>query len=81
MKEPELQKLASEIAMYPTLENISDQEISDYIRIIKVQNDDYVHIQTLKEEQRLAEQQSDPLKAAQIAMQIIEIKKQLKRTN
>lgn len=81
LKEPELQKLASEIAMYPTLENISDQEISDYIRIIKVQNDDYVHIQTLKEEQRLAEQQSDPLKAAQIAMQIIEIKKQSKRTN
>ncbi|WP_156290707.1 DNA primase [Oceanobacillus salinisoli] len=81
LSDSELQKLVTEIAMYPVLEEISDKEINDYIRIIQEHRNDYVSIQTLKEQQKLAEQQKDPLKAAQIAMQIIEIKKQLKRTN
>jgi DNA primase len=38
-------------------------------------------MKTLRQQQKLAEQQNDPIKAAQIAMRIIEIQKQLKNTN
>ncbi|AXI09480.1 DNA primase [Oceanobacillus zhaokaii] len=81
LTEQELKQLVTEIAMAPIEEEISDKEINDYIRIIHSQNNDVVSIQLLKEQQKLAEQQKDPLKAAQIAMQIIEIRKQLKHTN
>ncbi|WP_099158532.1 DNA primase [Virgibacillus ndiopensis] len=76
-----IKQLVTEIAMSPVIENISDQEINDYIRIIRAENNDMASIKTLKQQQRIAEQQNDPLKAAQIAMQIIEIQKQLKNTN
>ncbi|RKQ37814.1 DNA primase [Oceanobacillus halophilus] len=81
LTDPEFKKIVTEIAMLPVLEEISDKEINDYIRIIQEHRNDYSSIQALKEQQKLAEQQNDPLKAAQIAMQIIEIKKQLKQTN
>ncbi|MBT2214489.1 DNA primase [Virgibacillus dakarensis] len=71
-------QIVIEIAMMPVVEDISDKEINDYIRIIRAENSDMATIKVLKEKQRLAEQQSDPIKAAQIAMEIIEIQKQLK---
>ncbi|GAB3050934.1 DNA primase [Virgibacillus ainsalahensis] len=74
-------QLVVEIAMNPTLDDISDREINDYIRMIRAETNDKSNIKTLKEQQKLAEQQNDPLKAAQIAMQIIEIQKQFKKTN
>ncbi|MEN1970506.1 DNA primase [Lentibacillus sp. N15] len=67
-----------EIAMIPLNDDISNQEINDYIRIIQAENRDMATIRKLKAEQRRAEQQSDPIKAAKIAMEIIEIQKQLK---
>lgn len=68
----------TEIAMIPVDENISDQEINDYIREIQAEHHDMATIRELKEAQRQAEKQSDPIKAAKIAMEIIEIQKQLK---
>lgn len=68
-----------EIAMIPLNEDISDQEINDYIWTILAENKDMTAIRKLKEEQRQAEKQSDPIKAAKIAMEIIEIQKQLKK--
>lgn len=66
----------TEIAMLPVDENISDQEIDDYIREIQVEQHDMATIRELKEAQRQAEKQSDPIKAAKIATEIIEIQKQ-----
>ncbi|RLL48056.1 DNA primase [Oceanobacillus piezotolerans] len=81
LEEADLKQLVTEMAMSEVTEEISDKEINDYIRIIKAQHLDIANIQSLKQEQKLAEQQNDPVKAAQIAMQIINIKKQLKQTN
>ncbi|WP_085991883.1 DNA primase [Oceanobacillus senegalensis] len=80
LEDHDLKKLVTEIAMLPFSDEISDKEINDYIRMIQAQKNDYVNIQSLKEQQRVAEQQKDPIKAAQIAMQIIELKKQIKGT-
>ncbi|SFA70544.1 DNA primase [Lentibacillus halodurans] len=73
-----LKQLVTEIAMIPVHENITNDEINDYIRIIRAENSNKQNIQSLKEEQRIAEQQNDPIKAAGIAMQIIELQKQWK---
>lgn len=81
LRDPEIQKVVTEISMYPYLEDISDEEINDYIRIIQIQSSEVTDIQALKEQQKIAEQQNDPLKAAKIAMQIIELKKTAKRTH
>ncbi|MFD1850253.1 DNA primase [Oceanobacillus bengalensis] len=81
LNDEELKQLVSEIAMLPTMEEISDKEINDYVRIIQSYSNVYGRIKSLKEEQRLAEQQNNPIKAAQILVQIIEIQKQLKRSN
>ncbi|MEC5422230.1 DNA primase [Virgibacillus sp. C22-A2] len=75
-----VKQLVIEIAMTPMLDDISDKEINDYIRIIRAETKDMSSIKSLRDQQRLAEQQDDPMKAAQIAMQIIEIQKQLKST-
>lgn len=81
LNDPHLRELVAEMAMTPLFEGISDKEINDYIRIIRTQASASGSILELKEQQRLAEQQQDPVKAAQIAMQIIELQKQLKNIN
>ncbi|MFD2046090.1 DNA primase [Ornithinibacillus salinisoli] len=78
LTDDKLKQLVIEIAMLSVYEEISDTEINDYIRIIRSESNDMTSIKQLKQEQRLAEQQKDPVKAAQIAMKIIEIKKQVK---
>ncbi|MFC4558841.1 DNA primase [Virgibacillus kekensis] len=76
-----LKRIITEIAMIPVHDNISDREINDYIRLIRAEHSNKESITSLKEQQRLAEQQQDPIKAAKIAMQIIELQKQLRNTN
>lgn len=76
-----VKQLVAEIAMTPVFEDISDKEINDYIRKILAETSDNVSIKSLRESQKLAEQQNDPIKAAQIAMQIIELQKQWKQSN
>lgn len=80
LTDQDIKNLVIEIAMIPTDQNISDKEINDYIRIIRAENSDMASIRELKQEQRLAEQQQDPIRALQIGMQIIEIQKQLKNS-
>lgn len=72
-----LKQLVIEIAITSVGENISDEEISDYIRTIR-SHAQAANIQTYKQQQKMAEKQNDPIKAAEIAMQMIELKKQLK---
>ncbi|WP_100010627.1 DNA primase [Lentibacillus sediminis] len=81
LSDPHLRELVAEMAMTPLFEGISDKEVNDYIRIIRTQASASGSVRELKEQQRLAEQQQDPVKAAQIAMQIIELQKQLKNIN
>lgn len=76
-----LQQEITEIAMLPLQENISDKQLNDYVRTIIAKQTDKVTIQSLREQQKEAEKQNDPIKAAQIAKQIIELNYQLKHTN
>ncbi|HEX6593242.1 MAG TPA: DNA primase [Bacillota bacterium] len=81
LEEERLKKLVTEIAMIPLVENISEQEIADYMRVIQAETTAVPSIESLKEQQKIAEQQQNPLKAAEIAMQIIELQKELKQLN
>ncbi|WP_096270611.1 DNA primase [Paucisalibacillus globulus] len=73
-----LRKLVIQLALVPTQAEISDKEINDYLHIIRAEGSTGVDIKQLKAEQRLAEQQKDPIKAAQIALKIIELQRQVK---
>ncbi|WP_186575759.1 DNA primase [Aquibacillus kalidii] len=70
-----------QLAMIPVQQDISDKEINDYIRIILSEQSDHAKIRSLRAEQKLAEQQNDPVKAAQIGMEILEIQKRIKNSN
>ncbi|MBM7554740.1 DNA primase [Thalassobacillus pellis] len=73
-----LKSLVIKLAMMPVQDEISDREINDYIRLIRTEHSDKQGIKSLEEQQKQAEQQNDPIKAAEIAMKIIQLKRQLK---
>ncbi|MGM8364607.1 DNA primase [Virgibacillus sp. W0181] len=74
-----LKQLVAELAMIPLDETISENVINDCIHIIKTEYEDSASIGQLKKQQKQAEQQNDPIKAAKIAMEIIEKEKLLKQ--
>lgn len=78
LADEQLKNLAAELAMDPHASEIDERAIADYIRLIRRETTDMASIKELKQAQKQAEQQNDPLQAAQIAMQIIEKQKQLK---
>ncbi|ASF41504.1 DNA primase [Halobacillus halophilus] len=80
LDDPALKNLVIELAMAPVSEEVSDQEIHDYIFRIKAEHSDRTDIKTLEDDLKRAEQQNEPIKAAEIAMKIIEKKKELKNT-
>lgn len=73
-----LKQLISEIAMSPEVDEISEEALGDYIRMVNTESSDKSVIQSLKEQLKVAEQQSDPIKAAQIAEEILQIQRKLK---
>ncbi|MCA0982720.1 DNA primase [Halobacillus yeomjeoni] len=75
-----LKNLAVELAMAPVGDEVSDQEIQDYISHIRAEQSDRTDIKSLEAELKRAEQQNEPIKAAEIAMKIIQRKKELKNT-
>lgn len=81
LSDDKLRQLVTEIAMLPLDNDISDREINDYLRLIASETNDHEKIKTLKQQQKIAEQQNDPLKAAGIAVEIIKLQKQLKQFN
>lgn len=81
LSDDKLRQLVTEIAMLPLENNISDREINDYLRLIASETNDHEKIKILKQQQKIAEQQNDPLKAAGIAAEIIKLQKQLKQFN
>ncbi|WP_138415746.1 DNA primase [Aquibacillus sediminis] len=74
-------ELVVQIGMIPIHDDITSQEINDYIRTIYLEQSDKVKINQLKAKQKEAERQNDPVKAAQIGMEILEIQRQLKNSN
>jgi len=81
LTEEKLKHLVTEIAMIPISDEISEKEINDYLRIINSETNENEKIKLLKEQQKVAEQQNDPQKAAEIALQIIDIQKHSKQLN
>ncbi|SEH60684.1 DNA primase [Halobacillus karajensis] len=76
--DPSVKNLAIELAMVPVSDEVSDQEINDYIARIQSEQWARTDIKSLESELKKAEQQNEPLKAAEIAMDIIRRKKELK---
>lgn len=79
LRDDYIRQLVIEISMLSSVTTqINDEEINDYIHIIRSQVEDKSRIKIYKEKQRIALQQNDPIKAAHIAMEILEIERQLK---
>ena len=76
IQDQEIKKIVTELVITPINEEVSDQEINDYIDIINMEANDYAYLRSLKEKQK---KEQNPLIAAQIGLEIIEIEKQLKK--
>lgn len=79
LPDEQCKQLVTELAMLPLDENISDEVIDDYIYMILQETNDQPSLRKLKEEQKQAERENDPIKAAQIAMQMIKLQQSMKR--
>lgn len=73
-----LKQLVLEMSLLPIAKEISMEEIDDYIEVIQRETEEMAMIQKYREEQKEAEKNNDHIRAAKIAMQIIEIQKNLK---
>ncbi|WP_217586730.1 DNA primase [Lentibacillus saliphilus] len=76
IQDKDIRQYVAEIAMMPVFNQMSSKEIQDYIMTIRSKTYEFEEIASLRQEQRIAEQQNDPVRAAQIAMQIIQLQKQ-----
>ncbi|MDY0405548.1 DNA primase [Virgibacillus sp. 179-BFC.A HS] len=81
LEDEKLEKLVIDLAMLPIDREISDRELRDYIQVIREQSSSENDIKLLKEQQKIAEQQSDPITAAEIAVKIIALRKQLRHSH
>ncbi|MBA2173567.1 DNA primase [Halobacillus locisalis] len=80
LEDHSLKDTVVELAMAPVNEEVSDQELYDYISRIQAEGSDRTDIKSLEDDLKKAEQQNEHIKAAEIAMKIIEKKKELKNT-
>ncbi|WP_209123022.1 DNA primase [Alkalihalobacillus sp. BA299] len=78
LADEKLRRVAAEVAMLDISDDLSDQELSDYIKKIETYPK-WVEIEQKEKEKKEAEKQNDVLLAAQIAMEIIRMKQDLKR--
>ncbi|MDE5413912.1 DNA primase [Alkalihalobacterium chitinilyticum] len=78
LNDEKLRRVATEVAMLDIREDLSDQELDDYIKKIETYPK-WVEIEQKEKEKKEAEKRNDVLLAAQIAMEIIQMKKDLKR--
>lgn len=79
IEDEDLRSLVSELAMLDVNSDVSEQELSDYIRRI-LDHPKWKDIYAFEQEKKEAERRQEVERAAQIAMQIIELKKQLKHS-
>ncbi|WP_368504793.1 DNA primase [Alkalihalophilus sp. As8PL] len=73
LDDPTLMRIASELAMLPINEECSDQEIIDYMKQIE----NYPKWVDIQQKELLMKQEHDPVAAARLKMEIIQMKKQL----
>src|SRR5699024_12196744 len=69
----DLQKTITEIAMLEVNPYMEEQEINDYIHLTQLENKDVAYLKTLKQKQK---QEVNPILAAKIGVEIIELEKQ-----
>lgn len=72
-----LQELVTELAMLPVNEAYTEQEINDYIRLIQREKHDFSKLRLLRQKQKT---EQNPILAAQIGLEIIQLEKQLKQS-
>ncbi|UCZ54513.1 DNA primase [Bacillus shivajii] len=79
LNDKELKQLATELAMMTLNEELSEQELNDYIKQIE-NYPKKIQINELKLEQKKAEESGQVEEAAKIAMDIIQLEQQLKNS-
>lgn len=79
LTDPNLVKIASELAMMDLNEDVSDKELQDYIRQV-LNYPEWIKIEEREKEKKEAEMKQDFVQAAKIAMEILEMKKNIKKT-
>ncbi|EIT85204.1 DNA primase [Fictibacillus macauensis ZFHKF-1] len=77
IEDEKLKRIVSELAMLTVNDDLSEKEMSDYIRRI-ADYPRYLEIQEKEKRKKEAERGQDFAKAAQIAMEILQMKKELK---
>lgn len=75
VNDEQIKNIVSELSIMNMNETINEEEIEDYIQLIKCEFTHKSRLQSLKQKQKL---EKNPLVAAEIGMQIIELKKQMK---
>ncbi|EHL73725.1 DNA primase [Bacillus smithii] len=78
LPDPNLRKTVTEIEMMNVNMDVSDEEINDYINEV-LNHQKMLKIKAKMEESKRAEQQHDYKKAAAIAMEVMQLRKMLKR--
>ena len=71
-----LKHTIAQIAIAPVNEAITDQEVNDYIDQIQMEATDFTYLRSLKEKQK---NEKNPILAAKIGLEIIDIEKQIKK--
>ncbi|TCT27007.1 DNA primase [Melghiribacillus thermohalophilus] len=78
LPDEQLRNLTAQIALLPVSDVTSNREIEDYVNVIKKEKHRR-ELHQLEMELKEAERQNNPVKAAQIAMEVLELKKQWKQ--
>ncbi|WP_273832718.1 DNA primase [Guptibacillus sedimenti] len=79
LTDPNLVKIASELAMMDLNNDVSDKELHDYIRQV-LNYPEWIKIEEREKEKKEAEMKQDFVQAAKIAMEILEMKKNLRNS-
>ncbi|HET7658129.1 MAG TPA: DNA primase, partial [Bacillales bacterium] len=79
LPDKKLMQTASEIAMIPIDEDVSEQELADYIHQVK-NYPIWLEIEELEKERQVAEKGQNPEEAARIAMKILEKKREIRKS-
>ena len=73
--EEQIRSVITEISLLPTNDQLNEEELNDYIQLIKSESTHKAQLRMLKQKQKL---EKNPSLAAEIGMQIIELQKKMK---
>lgn len=76
LSDEHLKNQVIELALSSDVENSTEEEIDDYLRMIHREANQSQTKKSLKEQQKKAERENDPLEAARLAMELIQLQKQ-----